>query len=203
MTDEHVRSGDVPPVAMDAGLDLPEPQRWPKPVGIISIVLGAVGLTCVGCGVFGTLMPVMFVEMMERQYPDGMPPQMSTLNVPVIGSMAFGALLDVLLLVAGISLVMRRAAARPLHLAYAVLGLVSFAIGTYVQVQYQVQLTEWCKQNPATKFAQMQQATGWIGQVIGWTVGIVFGLTWPVFCLIWFGFIKKASDITQGRVEVI
>lgn len=178
-------------------------QGWPKPIGITSIVLGAFNLTCLGCGAAGLGAQVMFFEQMKQQYPDGMPPSMASVSIPMVASMIFGGLVNVLLIGAGATLLMRRGEARMLHLVYALLAFVSFVVSTVVQVQYQVDLTEWVKQNPDTAFSKQQQATGWIGQAIGWTLGIVLGFLWPAFCLVWFGFVKKSSDITQGSQDVI
>lgn len=185
--------------------DLPEQQGWPKPVGITSIVLGSINLTCAGLGGLYLLvvLPLWMSDMMKQHFTDGIPPQFESISIPVALSTGLSMLVNVLLVTAGVSLVMRKAVARPMHLAYAVLGLISFAVGTWIGVSYQAELTEWIKANPDTKFAQEQGASGWIGQAIGWTWGILMGFAWPVFCCIWFGFIKEASDITQGRQEVI
>lgn len=194
-------SASTPPVnpGESTMFDLPEPQTWPKPVGITSIVLGAFNLCCVGCVGVGIAMQTIFAEQMAEQFPDGMPPQAMGVSIPMAASLALGTLVDVLLIVAGSMLLMRRPVARTLHLAYGVLGLIGFAIGVIISVQMQVEMTEWIKQNSTTKFAQQQQATGWIGQMIGWVFQIVLGFLWPVFCLIWFGLVKKKSaDITQG-----
>lgn len=184
--------------------DLPEPQDWPKPVGITSVVLGGLNLTCSGLGAtWMILVPLLFLEPMKQRFSDGLPPMLESVSIPLLGSIAFGMIAEVLLIVAGATLLMRRAIARPLHLAYAVVGLISFAISTYIGVQYQAEMTEWIKQNPDTVFAQQQAAGGMIGQILGWTWGILMGFAWPAFCAVWFGVIKKAADITQGRRETI
>lgn len=196
----------TPPVnASDPSMfDLPEPQAWPKPVGITSIVLGAFNLMCVGCLGVGIAMQTIFADAMAQRYPDGMPPGMTDISIPMMASLGLGVLVDALLIVAGSMLLMRRAIARPLHLTYAVLGLVSFAIGVVISVQMQVEMTEWVKANSTTQFAQEQQATGWINQAVTWTLQIVLGFVWPVFCAIWFGLVKKKSaDITEGVQAVI
>lgn len=197
----------TPPVNPgDPGMfDLPEPQGWPKPVGITSLVLGVFNLTCAGCyGAWMVTLPMFLVDGMKQQYPDGVPPMFEVIHIPLMFSLGISACLQVLLITAGAMLMMRRGIARPLHLAYVVAGLLSFVFSTIVGVQFQVELTEWIKQNPDAKFAQEQQASGWIGQTIGWTWGILFGLAWPVFCGVWFGLVKKkASDITEGVQTVI
>ncbi|MBL8746699.1 MAG: hypothetical protein JNK58_10135 [Phycisphaerae bacterium] len=184
--------------------DLPEPQTWPKPVGITSLSIAGLNLTCFACAGVGLGMQLIFSEQMAEQFPDGMPPSMTGVSIPMVASLSMSAILQGLLIAAGATLLMRRAIARPLHLTYAVLGLIVFVIGTIIQVQMQVEMTEWVKANSTTKFAQQQQATGWIGEVIGWTIGILFGFGWPAFCAVWFGLIKrKSTDITEGVEAVI
>lgn len=205
MSEELPSNVNTPPQMPDAAMDLPDAPGWPKPVGLTSVILGALNSTCSGCfAAWMVLVPTVLLEGMESQYPDGIPPMFATVHIPFIFSLGIGLLLEILLIVAGSMLLMRRAVARPLHLAYFVGGVIAFCISTYIGVQYQVELTEWIKQNPDTKFAQEQQATGWIGQAIGWTWGILMGLVWPVFCGVWFGLIKKkGSDITIGKMEVM
>jgi hypothetical protein len=198
----------TPPVnASDPSMfDLPEPQAWPKPVGITSIVLGAFNLMCGGLGgvYLLVILPFWLAEAMKQHFTDGIPPQFESVSIPMVVSTALSLMVDGLLLTAGISLLMRKSVARPMHLAYVVMGLLSFAIGTWVGVSYQAEMTEWMKANPDTKFAQEQGAGGVVGQVIGWTWAILTGFTWPVFCAIWFGLVKKkSSDITEGVQAVI
>jgi hypothetical protein len=71
----------------------------------------------------------------------------------------------------------------------------------YWQIHLQAQMTEWAQQNPNSNYAKSQQgAGGVVGQIIGWTIGLIFGFSWPMFCLIWFGAVKKqASDISEGK----
>jgi hypothetical protein len=205
MTDLPPREGNIPPQIPDAELELPDAPGWPKPVGLTSVILGALNLMCTGCGgLWMVLLPTLMFEGMQQQYPDGVPDIFGSIHIPFMFSIGVGFLLEILLIVAGSMLLLRRAVARPLHLAYFVGGVIGFGISTWIGVQYQVEITEWIKQNPNTKFAQDQQASGWIGQTIGWTWGILMGLVWPVFCGVWFGLIKKkGSDITAGRAEVM
>ncbi|MDX2114224.1 MAG: hypothetical protein SFZ24_01205 [Planctomycetota bacterium] len=191
------RPEDFPGMSDPAPYEAPE-QAWPKPVGVTSIVIGAVSLTCTACGGAALGLQVAFVAEMAKQFPDGMPPSMGAIEPLMIAQMVGGALVNVVLVVAGAMLVMRKPVARVLHLVYAGLGLIAFATWILLQVQAQVEITEWCKQNPGTKFAQQQQASGPIGLIIGLGLGVVLGLLWPLFCIVWFGAIKRRDADIAG-----
>lgn len=179
---------------------IPDPPSWTKPIGIASLSFAGLSLTCLGCGGVGLLMPILFASGMQQQFPDGLPPQITTPQPLFITSLSVGFVLQLLLVFAGSMLLLRKANARVLHLLYGVLGVLSFAFGAWVSVEHQVAITEWCKANPNTKFAQSQQASGMIGQIVGWTSAILTGLVWPVFSLVFFGVIKKdAREIERGR----
>ncbi|MBX3359407.1 MAG: hypothetical protein KF745_13390 [Phycisphaeraceae bacterium] len=178
---------------MDQFLDHEVP-TWPKVVGIISIVWAGIGLTCAGCGVAGLAAQSMFAPQMEEQL--GPMPDVMRVSPLMMGQMAIGTAWAFVLLAAGIATVMRKPAGRPLHLVYAIGGLILGIAGIAVQVQHQLAILEFANQNPGNKWIQQSPPVyGWIGVV----VGIVLGLSWPVFCLIWFGLIKKrAADIAAG-----
>lgn len=182
--------------------DFPEPAAWPKPIGITSIVWSAVALGCLSCGLAGTAMPL--IMPMDQAFPDGMPPLLTDPPLLLWAAYLFSALINLWLLACGITLVMRKPAARPMHLAYAVAGIVSAVFGAWLSLHYQAQIAEWVRQNPDTKFAQGQQGgSAIVGQVI-MVVSIIVGLAWPVFCLIWFGFVKRdAGEISRHVRQVM
>lgn len=212
MADQHpgagggARPGDtfepnavfVAPPRADDDYDLPEPPKWPKVVGIISIVLAGLGLLCGGCGVLSTIfMP----QFMNQVAPDmgPLPPTMQP-GPLYIAIMVFSLLWSVLLLVAGITLLNRRPPARTMHLVWAAGSLVLFVIGVYNNFQIVAEMTQWAKDNPDSQFAQSFNPTVQLATGLG-TLAI-FGLPWPVFCLVWFGFIKtRPEQMTGGAVE--
>lgn len=180
------------------------PPKWPKTLGITDIVLASLNLTCAGCGVAGMSMGMIFPDGLNQAFPDGYPPQIASPSAALLGTIGFSSLIQLLLIACGVMLLMRRTVARPMHLTYAALALLSFVLSIVVQVQSQVELTEWIKAHPGTKFAQQQQASGPIGQIVGWTLGIVLGFLWPAFCLIWFLAVKKdSSEIERGKPAVL
>ena len=178
-----------------------EPPAWPKVIGIISAVWGGLGLGCLGCGVFGVLSPTLFQSGMQQAFPDGMPPVLTQPPLVMYASFGVSAVVTLFLLLAGIVLILRKPIARPMHLVYALIGMLSAALGLYVQYVYQSEITQWVKQNPDTAYAQRQGGAG-IGQTIGIVVGIVFGFAWPVFCLLWFTVVKPRSEAIAEGAEL-
>lgn len=178
--------------------DLPEPPKWPKPVGITSIVFASLGLICNGCGVFGSLASDQMYKMAEPQLgpaPDVLKP---TAAVTVISMLGF--LWAILLLIAGILTLTRNYAGRLTHIVYSIGGILLISIGTYLQLEQQAAFKEWARQNPDSQWVlQVDNPIGMISMV----VGILIGLSWPLFCLIWFGFIKKTREDFTGGVEPV
>ena len=176
-----------------------EPPAWPKIVGWISTVWGTIGLGCLGCGVIGIMMPILFSSGMQQQFPDGLPPILAAPPVTVWVSTALSGLVAGMLIASGVMLILRRSAARIAHLGYAALAIIIGGFGIWASVEYQQALTDWCNQNPGTKFAQQQQSQGAFSRMM-LIVSVVMTFAWPVFCVVWFGFVKPdAAEIERGR----
>ncbi len=183
-----------------------QPKSWPKAIGIISIVWGSLGLICNGCGFVGNLSQDAMMKMMPQ--PTGpnapqigpMPDVMKATAVEIAGAgLAF--VCSALLIVAGSVLVARRPAARSLHLAYACLSALLTIVMTVMMMQKLSAIAAWSQQNPDNFWAQSGSAGfGFVGVAIG----LVVGLAYPLFCLVWFLAIKKGtSEITEGTEEPV
>jgi hypothetical protein len=193
----------VPPMTPVDDLP-PERASWPKVVGVISIVYSALFLTCSGCGI-GMLA---FIPKMMAGQPgidEGFPPSMQMYPLK-IASFAFSMLMLVVLLVAGITTVMRRPVGRPLHLLWGVLSLVvAIAMLIIVTVPEMSADVQWYKDHPGSPFAK-QQGNAAAGPIKYATTAlfVLLGLAWPTFCLIWFGLVKKDSkDLDGGGEELM
>lgn len=176
-----------------------EPAMWPKTVGIISTVWGTLGLGCLGC--LGAVMTVsmVFPQGLEQGYPDGHPPVLVAPALTTWVSMGMSLVNAAVLIAAGILLIMRKPIAHPVHLLYGVLGILFGAFGVWANVQHQQAITDWVNQNPGTKFASEQQAQGPINTAI-MVAFMLLGFAWPVFCVVWFGAIKRDSaEISRGQ----
>lgn len=187
-----------PPVLAD-GFDT-QP-GWPKPIGIVSIVWGSLGLLCGVCGLASLSMMSTFVQGAEDQMgpmPDIMKP--SPLQMV---AMALGFVPTVVLLVAGILTVKRNYKGRLAHLVYVALAIVIGGIGIAMQIQQQMALSAWAAENPDNMWAKQQQQGGMFAY-IGIAFGVILSFAWPIFCAIWFGFIKKKpEDFGQVRTDYI
>lgn len=171
------------------------PPVWPKVIGIISIVLGSIGLTCGGCG---ALSMVVFLPMAESQMGEPVPPPMQ-LGVLHWLLMGVGMALAVLLLVAGIVTVMRRPEGRTLHLLYAALNIPITMASAAIQVRQINEMAQWAANNPDSMWAKQQNMPGGgVGQWAGLVFGVVLGLSYPVFLLIWFGLVKRRKEDMTG-----
>jgi hypothetical protein len=170
-----------------------EPPKWPKVTGIISIVLASLGLVCGGCGMGWLAFMPTFMKNVESQMggpmPDAMMPGMGQLAL-----MGVQLLWSVLLLVAGIATLKRNEAGKKLHVLYAIGAMLLGLLGLALQYQQLQTLNEWVAANPDNKWA-IQQKQGQPFQYIGMCVGVVVGLGYPIFCIIWFGFVKRRAPM--------
>lgn len=190
----------APPMAGDQLDDFAEPPKWPKVIGIISIIWGSLGLCCnvIGGAYYSVGQPALLKMAQEGPMADGIPPFMLQAHLPMVALCVLGLAVSVLLVIAGSTLAARKPAGRGLHLAYGVVGLLLVAISMYFQFQMQAQVDQWVRDNPTTAFAQQQQQAG-IMKVVGPVLGVVLGFGWPVFSLVWFGLVKKdPNEITKG-----
>lgn len=175
----------------------PDPPRWPKVVGGFSIAFACLGLVCnvcmVGMASFGA--------SMLPPDPTGAPlPPWANQGPMLYVQAALSLLLSLLLLAAGLTTLGRRPVARPLHLVWAVLGIIAACFGLYMQVKMNADNRRWALDNPQSPMAQGMNGPGAnIGPICGYVIGVVFGFAWPIFCLIWFGAIKRKPEQMTRR----
>ncbi|MCC6427542.1 MAG: hypothetical protein IT435_12060 [Phycisphaerales bacterium] len=173
--------------------------KWPKVVGIISIVWASLG-TC--CGVLGLGLGVVGRSMIPPEKSDQFPPHFVSPPVVILG--VVGLSFGLILLAAGIMTVSRKPIGRILHIVYSILSILIFPVSMYFNFQMQAEMEQWVQQNPNTDFAKQQAqmgSGGQLGQIIGMVIGTVMGLAYPVFCLIWFGLVKRKPG-SMGVVPV-
>lgn len=166
---------------------LAEPPGWPKFIGITSIIWGSVGLTCSGCGAAWIAAMPRMMSYAEKEFgspmPDAYKPHPLTLPLSVVG-----VLMAAILITAGILCVTRNPLTRLAHLVYAPMELLLAAAGTVLGAMGQLRAMEWAAQNQGNKWAE--QAGGTLGWII-LAFAAFLGTAWPLFCLVWFGALKK------------
>jgi hypothetical protein len=196
----------IPPQAPFGGDFGLEPQRkaWPKVIGIISIVWGSLALICNGCGLVGQMFQSAAMGMMPQQTGGQQIPPMPDVMKPGIAEYAvsgLGILIGVILITGGSMLVARNPIGRVLHLAYAGLSIVITLAGTALAIQKQSAIAAWAKQNTEDFWAKQQGQSASFA-MIGIGVVALLGLAYPIFCLVWFGAVKRDTrEITEGREE--
>lgn len=180
---------DIPPTFGEP--DFPaEPPVWPKVIGIISIVLASLSLVCGGCGIFQNIAAVAQGGS-AIQAPSGGTMQLPPPPMAAIVLMVVGWFWAILLVVAGVQTLRRIAGGRTLHLVYAAVSVLMCIANTLVTWSYVQSTVQALSADP-----QMAQMQGFITGVMWGSVcfGLVLGLGYPIFLLIWFGLIKKRPE---------
>lgn len=181
----------VPPPTEFSGM--PEtPSKWPTVIGTISIILGALGLVCYGCGTLNTAGSSSFSSMLPE---DQRPPPVPAAQLAVqITQMCVTWLLSAWLLAAGIGLVKRRRWARPHHLGWAVAKIVVAVVGTaisFIFIQDSVrQINDAMSQQGPPPFTVTEELV----TVVMIAVMIWF-LIYPIFLLLWFSRRKIKAEV--------
>jgi hypothetical protein len=184
-----------PPVSSDFQIPQPPP-AWPKVIGIISIVLGSLGVICNACSLGGNAIASSFTQMMPPEQQAELQAQLQASASPLnLALAAVGILIAILLIVAGVFLVQRRPLGRTLHLIYAGIGLILAiaAVGIGIQTA-----NAMAANAPDPTQAAAQRMAGLGGAIVGGLVGAAY----PTFLLIWFLFIKRdAASMGSSNQE--
>ncbi|MEQ8770945.1 MAG: hypothetical protein RIB60_10615 [Phycisphaerales bacterium] len=174
-----------------------EPPKWPKVVGILSITFGSIAIFCGAIGMAMLPLQASFVEGALN----GDPPPPTMVAGPIdfaIGG--YGVLTNILLIVAGVMCVSYKPATRAAHLLYAPLSILGSIAGTWYNWSKQAKVEQWLQDYPDSDMAQalaQQQASAGVVNLVVLVVFVVLFMSWPTFCLVWFGISKtKPSDIT-------
>jgi len=165
------------------GLQARKPS-WPIVVGIISLcVAGLFGLMTI----VGLLMNVLGLgNVQQRQMMANMPDSFKT-NQWLSG--LFTIATYVVLAIGGVMLLKRRRAARTLHVAYALMGILMAIVGLVVMITMMNHMPL-----PPNAPPQAQAMLKPI-MAVGAIFGMVFALAYPTFVLIWFTRPKVAQHI--------
>jgi hypothetical protein len=169
---------------------------WPRVIGIIAIVFGGFGLVCSGWGMFG----VAIAKAMLKNVPNqgGQVEQieaMDRMQPWVVGSSLVALFVAILLLVAGIMLVRRRAVARTLCMSWAGIKIIFAIVNTIVSFMMQPgQIQSAPPQGAAAITTSMQTMEGPI-VIFFQLINLAWALALPVFMLIWFNRTKIKDEV--------
>jgi hypothetical protein len=193
--------GTNPVPSTTSDFQLPaEPPAWPKVVGIISIVLAALGIPCSGCVSIGSLGGGALYEWGRQKQiaakmpdPGEMPSvfQPGVLDVLSAGIWFLGV---IVLLVAGIMTVRRKVSGRAAHLAYAAVSIVGTLMYTVSAIMKSQAVADWISHNPGHPFLK-QPGAAFAGNPIGTIVVSLLCLAYPIFIVIWFGAMGKRPEV--------
>ena len=199
MNDEYTHEGA-------AQSEIP-PAGWPKPIGVLSLIFGILAVTC---GVAGMAMwaasDALMGSLMGAAMPPNTPPPPYSppMSLVLLASAGLGVILNIILICAGAALLKRSQSGRSLHLVYALVGIVAAFFGSFAgyagQQAQQQAMTQWIEQHGDTddttrQIVDQQQMSAQMQgpiQAISLIVGLIVALAWPVFCIVWFGMMKKA-----------
>ncbi len=178
--------------------------KWPKVIGVISIIIASFGLVCGGVGLaIAPFAGTMVEGMLDGDpMPDGL--KMHTLDYAIGGArLIFAAIL----LIAGITCVMHHPITRMLHLFYA-LCMIPLNIGNYLNgIAKMESLQVWAQQYPNNDYAKsLDPANNPMAggqEMMMLLLLILFGIGIPAFYLIWFGLIKTKPEQIIGDEEGI
>lgn len=182
-----------------------EPPAWPKVMGIISIVLGGLGLPCGLCvGIMSLAMGPFMQKMGELQAQGGgakggpeipstqIPSELAPGTLSILSGLLW-PLCAILMLMAGVMLLQRKPAGRTLHIVYGMISVLGTLIGLIGAWMYSQSAAAYMAQHPDdpwTKFftAQGGGPSGQFVQAIGLSC---VSFIYPAFVLIWFLFVKR------------
>jgi hypothetical protein len=169
-----------PPVPPPADFGFQPVPGWIKPIGIISIVLGSLGLLCNCTGVVMMPMTGKMYEMIPQVQGQPIPPEVLPSPIHYLNA-GLSVLVSALLLSAGILLLKRHNLARTLHIVYACIALPLAILGLLISLRMTAASNAWLQSagvpaNPGQN----------IGQYAGLGCGVVLGTAYPIFLLIWF-----------------
>lgn len=192
----------VPPMAPGPIPQAHPTSRWPKVIGIIAIVLGSLGALGGCVGMFGPMFADMIKEVAEGQA--GTAATVVQMEVAaewatwtVVQSIC-GLAVGVVLILAGVGLLKRRAWAPRATIAWAVLKMllvIGASVGGYGQAKA---LIDRMADDPNMQgLPQGVTAFGSIVATIVVGLGAVWGWALPVFMLIWFSRSKIKAETAQ------
>lgn len=170
----------------------PPPTRstWPTVLGIIAIILGVMGIL----GAFGQIVYAMMRSAIKL--PPGQGPDWTTMQPPVpwlVVSCILSLAMGILVLGGGIGLTQRRRWSVPSIRIWAVAHILFLVVNMIVTYTSLAGALQKVQQDAATTGAPPQAMMA--GMVAGMCGGVLFGISPPIFALIWFARRKIKDEV--------
>lgn len=185
----------TPPVDFEGVPD--QPSKWPTVVGVIGIVLASIGLLC-GCAGYFAVPLQRWGMSMQSQSGIANPVAEAQLKVAEQYQIVtyvlttIGLALSAWLLFAAINLLRRRRSARGALMGWAIASIVALALNMTFQVLMMQAMVD--ELNAAGEGQRANEI--WMGLAFGGCFGLIFGLTYQVFILIWFSRAKIKAEVS-------
>ncbi|MHC4443904.1 MAG: hypothetical protein ACYTF1_02960 [Planctomycetota bacterium] len=184
----------VPPTEPGQMVIPPRPSSWATVIGIIAIVLGALGILGVIWGAIASYFAESMMPMMSATQRAELIDSMKEYELLTMVNGMLGLVVAVLLLIAGIGLIKRRPWSPKLCKTWAVLKMVVAVIGMVVGIIMQQSTFEaMSQQSNVPGFGQWM----FVGMLIGTCFGLIWGWALPVFMLIWFSRRKIKEEVVS------
>lgn len=174
----------APPTVPGALGRAPSNPVWPVALGIVSVVFGSFGLLQNLWGFAALHMMDWFSGFMPQGGPNPMA-AMINWRIPLSITYTFASIASLLLLIGGVLLLMRRYAASPGLICWALLKIPVTLALTILTILMQME-----------QFETMAASTGGPGvaftgfttplMIVSGVIGVLWGIALPVFVLIWF-----------------
>lgn len=196
------------PPTMPGVLTIPDrPATWPSVVGIICIVLGALGVLGGMWGIASNVMVLLGTMPVQAMgagpaEPDLVPKIESMMPVIIAGEV-FKFALGVALIVVGWMINSRRAAARPAAIWWSLAKIVVTIIGTafaaWMQYVIMTEVTRAVTDDPNAPPQMQGVMTGVLAVTLALTIlwGLAWGCMLPAFLLIWFSRAKVKGQVAR------
>ncbi len=186
----------APPVEPSVPFGSPVPSSWPRPIGIVCLVFGVLGilggLFAIVAAIVGPKIANAFAEMGRA----GMvPDQMQDHMVWAISSAGIGFCLAVVLCIAGIGIIRRRPSGIRRAKAWAWLRMVFAVAEAVFGYGIQVEAFEAMRHQDPGTFSTLPPMFGpWVA-VFTSGLTVIWGCALPLFLLIWFKRKRISEDV--------
>lgn len=167
------------------------PSRWPKPIGVINIIFGSLGLLGGAVGLAQMLLMPWFMSLAAQGQPE-MAAQAQDIDWSIVmGPQAIvlgtvGVIWSIVLLSAGIMLLRRSRNARFANMLWATVRMFLMVAGIYLTLTTMPQWIEHLESlaSQGNELAKSMLGRAHIATAI--VTAIVLGLPYPLFIFIWF-----------------